>query len=549
MNKELCIGLDFGTLEARAALVDAEGNMLSQSAFAYPNGVMTRRLPGGTPLEADFALQHPADYIAALEAMIPRLFEAGADPDAVVGIGVDFTQCTMMPVDENGTPLCLCAGFEENPHAYAKLWKHHAAQPQAQRLTEAARRTEEPFLRFCGGTVYAESMFPKVLEIFEKAPEVYGAAAGFVELADWIPRYLTGTSDGSQSIAGCAALWSPTRGYPSSAFLESVAPGFGGAAGKLPQRLAPVGTAVGRLSGRAAMRLGLSEGIPVAAGLGDCQAAFLGAGLAEPGVMLSVMGTSSCDLLVSREERTPSGVYGVAYGSMVPGLYGYEAGQACMGDLFGWFAQNWVPPDYSEKAEAAGVSIFDYLNTLAEKIEATDTGLLALDWWNGNRSILLDTDLSGLVLGLTMNTRCEEIYLALAQALCFGKRRIVEHLRESGLEINRLRVTGSVAVKNPFFMQLLADTLEMPVELSTAENGSCLGSAIYAALAAGCFKSPAQAARSMGGGVERVYRPREHGRARRRELYEAYWELHDYFGKTNPVMKRLKALREGRNAH
>lgn len=550
MGSKLSIGLDFGTAEARAMLVDMRGKVVASAAFSYPHGVMTKALPDGTALDAGFALQHPQDYLDALDTLIPALFTGDASSSDVIGIGVDFTQCTMMPVNKDGLPLCFLQEFQSDPYAYVKLWKHHAAQLQAQRLTETALRRKEQLLCFCGGTVYAESMFPKILETFEKSPAVYCAAFRFIELADWIPHVLTGSWKGSRSIAGCAALWNPETGYPSSAFLEETAEGFGQAANqKLPKDLVPVGTEVGKVSAEMAVRLGIPVGIPVAAGLGDCQSAFVGAGLNEPGVMLSVMGTSSCDMLVSKKKYTPSGVYGVSYDSILPSLFGYEAGQANMGDLFRWFAENWVPPAYYKEAAAKGINIFDHLNGLAVQMKPGQTGLLALDWWSGNRSILLDTNLSGLLLGMTMETRCEQVYRALAEALCFGKRRIVEHLRESGIAVERLCATGSVAVKNPFFMQLLADILSMPVEISGTDNGSCLGSAVYGALAAGKerggYGNAADAVRQMGGKIQKIYLPDAVSHMRYEPLYQEYRTLHDYFGQTNPVMKHLKTVLEG----
>ena len=542
------IGLDFGTAEARAQLMDMEGNLLAASAFSYPHGVMTRQLPDGTPLPDAAALQHPLDYMEAVDALIPALFRDGADPADVIGIGVDFTQCTMMPVDAAGTPLCLDPRFAAEPYAYAKLWRHHACQPQADRLTEVARQRQEPFLAWCGGMVYAESMFPKILETYDTAPAVYEAADTFQELADWLPRYLTGTSRRSRSIAGCAALWDPEKGYPSAAYLEAVRPGFSSALEKLRGELVPVGSPVGFLSAEMARRLGLPAGIPVAAGLGDCQAAFLGAGLSRPGTMLSVMGTSSCDMLVSATREPVPGMYGISADSMVPGLYGYEAGQATMGDLFRWFAENWVPAGYQAAADAAGQSIFDALNERTAHRAPGAGGLLALDWWSGNRSVLLDTDLSGMILGMTADTRCEDVYQALVEALSFGKRRIVEQLRQYGIPLETLRVTGGVAEKNPYLMQTFADVMGMSVEVSAAGNGSCTGSCIYGALAAGGsaggYDDPARAAGQMGGGVRRVYVPDPERHDAFETLYGLYKELHDYFGRENPVMKRLRSFRK-----
>ncbi len=544
------IGIDFGTEEARAMLVDMDGNIIRNAGFQYPHGVMTEYLPDGTRLGPGFALQHPRDYTEALEHLMRELFAGSWElAERVIGIGVDFTQCTMMPVDEKGMPLCFHEEFRSNPYAYVKLWKHHGAQRQAEKLTVTARKREEAFLSFCGGEIYAETMFPKMLETLEQAPKVYHRAEKFVELADWIPFWLTGSGKRSKSIAGCAALWNPSDGYPSGEYLEEAAAGFGSAAEKkLTGELVDVGAPVGYLTAKRARQYGLPAGIPVAAGLGDCQAAFVGAGLSEEGVLLSVMGTSSCDMLVYPQGIGIPGLYGVSADSMLPGMYGYEAGQATMGDLFGWFVKNWVPGDYMRKAEESGINIFDYLNGLAEAAGPLQSGLLALDWWNGNRSVLLDTDLSGMILGMHMGTRCEDVYRALAEALAFGKRRIIEQFKQYGIQVTKMYATGGVASKNPFLMQVFSDIMGIPVLISGVENGSCVGSAIYGASAAGKksggYDSLKEAAEAMGGKVSRVHMPEKRYRTHYDILYEEYRKLYHYFGRENQIMKRLKKQTE-----
>ena len=543
------IGIDFGTQEARAMLVGMDGSCVRSADFSYPHGVMSECLPDGTRLGAGFALQHPQDYIEALDFLMADLFRN--DPklaEQVIGIGIDFTQCTMMPVDEEGIPLCFREELKNEPYAYVKLWKHHGAQQQARRLTETARKRKETFLAYCGGEIYAETMFPKMLETFERAPKVYRRADRFIELADWIPFWLTGSKKRSKSIAGCAALWNPSTGYPSKACLEETAAGFGTAAEKLAGELADVGTPVGYLTQKRAAQYGLPAGIPVAAGLGDCQAAFVGAGLSEEGILLSVMGTSSCDMLVDRRRIGLPGLYGVSADSMIPGMYGYEAGQATMGDLLGWFVNNQVPESYTQKAKEAGMSVFDYLNGLAEAIKPWENGLLALDWWNGNRSVLLDTDLSGMVLGMRMDTRCENIYRALSEALAFGKRRIVEQFETYGIKVKKMYATGGVASKNTFLMQVFSDIMGIPVWISEAENGSCTGSAVYGAVAAGAgaggYDGLKEAAEAMVGHISRVYMPEERYRQHYDALYKEYKTLYQYFGRENQIMKRLKRQAE-----
>lgn len=544
------IGIDFGTQEARAMLVDMNGTCVKDVAFRYPHGVMSEQLPDGTLLRPGFALQHPQDYIDAIHTMLNCLLQEFPEKmKQVIGIGVDFTQCTMMPVDRTGQPLCFREEYKSEPYAYAKLWKHHGAQKQAEHMTKVAKDRKEAFLEYYGNQIYAEGMFPKILETYESQNEVYKEADQFIELADWIPFYLTGSQKRSQSIAGCAALWNPQNGYPDQEYFEAVASGFGKVTEKLTLDLVPVGTPVGYLKETFVKEFGFSSSIPVAAGLGDCQAAFVGCGLAEEHILLSVMGTSSCDMLIDKKGVGIPGLYGVSSGSMIPDFYGYEAGQATMGDLFAWFSKNWIPEKYKNEAEKQKVSVLDYLNGLAEQYEPGQTGLLALDWWNGNRSVLLDTDLSGLILGLDMNTRCEEVYRTLIEALAFGKRRIVEQFQKYRIEVDKLYATGGVANKNPFLMQLFSDVIGIPVYISAAENGSCLGSAIYGATVAGTeaggYDSLEEAAAKMGGEVNKIYRPREEYREAYNKLYEEYKILHDYFGIQNTVMKSLKNSKRG----
>lgn len=543
------IGIDFGTEEARAMLVDMEGNCHTESSFRYPHGVMTSETNPQLISHKDYALQDPKDYIDALDYMFSDLKERDEEAfSKVVGIGIDFTQCTMVAVDSDWVPLCFQKRFSEEPMAYVKLWKHHGAWTQAQKLTAGIKRIKPEILDCCGGEIYAETMFPKMLETFEKAPLVYKEAAAFVELADWTAFYLTGEKNRSVSIAGCAALWNPKDGYPSEEVLEAVEKGFGKAADeKLKGNLIPVGKAFGRLRPEKAERFGLKAGIPVAAGLGDCQAGFIGAGLHEEKTMLSVMGTSSCDMIIDRKGIGIPGMYGVSFGSIFPDKYGYEAGQATMGDLFKWFSENCVPQSYFDEAEKRGETIFDYLNLLAESREPGDSGLLALDWWNGNRSVLLDTDLSGLILGLTMTTRCEDIYIALTEALAFGKRRIIEQFESYGINIKKIYATGGVANKNPYLMQKTADISGIPIYVSRAENGSCTGSAIYGALAAGKknggYDDINEAAEKMGSKPDKIYVPNQGVKGIYDEIYREYKNLYEYFGTVNHVMKRLKRMK------
>lgn len=541
------IGLDFGTLEARGMLVNQNGRIVKEASYPYPHGVISGELPDGTKISGDLTLQDPRDYIKALHKIFSYLFDN--DPGAaerVIGIGIDFTQCTMMPIDKDGTPLCLLDTFKCNPYAYAKLWKHHGAGKQSERMTEIAGELGEEFLGWYGGTIYAESMFPKILETYEKCPEVYHAAGGFTELADWMTFYLTGSKKRSESIAGCAALWNPQNGYPSGGYLEACSPGFGNVIKeKMDAELVKVGETAGYLKKNICEKYGFKEKIPVAAGIGDCQAGFIGVGLCEENILLSVSGTSSCDMLVDHRGIKIPGMYGVSCGSILPDYFGYEAGQATMGDLYDWFLKNCVTESYFKEADNRKISIFDYFNILVQDYHPDQTGLLVLDWWNGNRSVLLDTDLSGMILGMDMHTRCEDIYYALSEALAFGKRRIIEQFEAYDISIKKLYMTGGAANKNPFLMQLFADTTGLEVVIPNTENGSCRGSALYGMISARYYNSFQQTVKKMQPGISKIYVPNREYENIIDARYDMYCEMYQYFGRENKIMHVLKERKRG----
>lgn len=540
------IGLDYGSEEVRAVLCDMQGHVIAKAGFLYPHGVITNRLPDGTPIGAEYVLHDPRDYVEGLHYLMRELFQGREElRKCVKGIGLDITECTMVPLDKAGEPLCFSKEYESDPDAYIKLWKHHGAQEQADRLTEVAKERNEAFLPYYGERIFCETMFPKMLEIYEKARHIYDAADAFVEMADWLTFYLTGSKTCGMGNAGCTMLFSKEEGYPSANYLENVSAGFSGVVEKLSDDLVPVGTSVGTLKKELCEAFGLPENVRVAPGMGDCQAAIAGAGVYEAGKLLCVMGTSSCDLMVYPEKKPIPGLYGIASDNIIPGMVGYEAGQSTFGDLFKWFKNHWIPQSYTEASVKRGETVFDYLNSLIADRDPSQIDILALDWWNGNRSVLLDSDLSGMVVGMHAGTSCEDIYLALMEALAFGKRRIVEQFKNAGIEVDRLYATGGVPTKNPPFMQILADVCDMPVHVLEEENCSCLGSAVYGAFAGagGMFPTLQDAIRAIGSRVNRIYEPRAQYTAGLMELYEDYKRLHDYFGLENKVMRRLRDRR------
>ncbi len=543
-NKTYTIGIDFGTLSARAGLVDtAKGHILGFQEFVYPHGVMDERLPDGQPLPADWALQDPRDYWQALAETIPALLRAcGIEKEAVVGLALDFTSCTQLPVDVQGNPLCQKEGFRTNPHSYVKLWKHHAPQKYAERINQLAQERQESWLPRYGGRTSSEWAFSKMLETYSQAPSVFEAAHQFLEAGDWLVQRLTGKTQGSGVMAGYKALWSREEGYPSPDFLEAVQPGFSRALDKLPHTLLPVGSPAGHLTPEAAAHCGLTTQVVVASALIDAHTAMAAVGKPEDGRLLMILGTSNCHILLSHKEIPVQGICGYMKEGVAPGFYAYEAGQPCTGDGLDWFLHNLVGRVTQEKAQVQGKDLHTYLGELARQKPPGQSHLLALDWWNGNRSILSDSDLSGVLVGMTLQTKEEDIYRALVEANAYGARKILETLEEAGLPVEQVIATGGIAHKDPFSMQIYADVLNRPVGLATTTQGSVLGAAIYGAVAAGVYPDFETGAKAMGGYVPAVFHPRKKESTIYNTLYQAYLELHQYFGKTSPLMHKLKSL-------
>ncbi|MGW4489809.1 ribulokinase [Amycolatopsis sp. NPDC004368] len=540
------IGVDFGTLSGRAVVVRvSDGAELGTAVYEYPHGVLDRTLPvTGAPLPPDWALQVPADYVGVLRNAVPAaLRAAGADPADVVGLGTDFTACTVVPTTVDGTPLCELPEFEREPHAYVKLWRHHAAQPQADRINELARARDEKWLPRYGGLISSEWEFAKALQVLEEAPAVYAAMAHWVELADWIVWQLTGTYVRNACTAGYKGILQDGE-YPSADFLAELNPGFADfVTGKLDRPLGRLGDRAGSLTAEAAAWTGLPEGIAVAVGNVDAHVTAPAAGAVEPGRMVAIMGTSTCHVLNAEELREVPGMCGVVDGGIVAGLWGYEAGQSGVGDIFGWFVDHGVPPSYHEAARRSGVTLHEHLTELAAYQEIGAHGLLALDWHSGNRSVLVDHELSGVVVGQTLTTRAEDTYRALLEATAFGTRTIIEAFRRSGVPVTELIVAGGL-IRNAFLMQLYADVVNLPLSVIGSAQGPALGSAIHAAVAAGAHPDITAAARAMGSVRRGVYQPVPENVAAYDRLYADYRELHDHFGRGgSDVLHRLAARR------
>jgi L-ribulokinase len=526
MKPPLSLGLDFGTESVRAVLVDLRGREYASAVAKYPHGQITESLPGSKKkLPPHYALQHPPDWIeSAARAVRAALRQAKTDGRAVLGIGVDFTSCTMLPSKRDGTPLCLDAKFSAEPLAWPKLWKHHGAQAQTDRINAVARKRGEAFLGRYGGIIGLEWFFPKMLETLERAPRAYDAAEVWLEAGDWLVWQLVGGPAESLPRSTCQAgykgMWSASEGYPSEDFLRAVHPKFAHVVtDKMPGRLLAPGVAAGGLCAPLARKLGLREGTPVSAAIIDAHAGVPGAGAAEPGTLVMVMGTSSCHMLNSEMERSVPGVAGVVRDGILPGFFGYETGQAAVGDAFDWLRRLTGQRDFSTLGREA-----------AAMLPRAD-GVVCVDWFNGCRTPLMDGSLKGAFAGLALHHRPAHLYRALLEASACGLRWIVERLREGGVPVKKFVATGGLPHHNPLVVQVYADVLGETISVHPSKQGPALGAAILGALAAGAFASPRQAIRAMAtprAGTSPIYRPTRTHRAAYTSLYREYRRLGDF---------------------
>ena len=544
------MGIDYGTLSGRALVVRVgDGAELGTGVYEYPHAVIDRKLPeSSTSLPGDWALQHPADWIGVLTHAVPDAIAAsGIDPHRIVGIATDFTASTVLPTDASGTPLCTLAQFTARPHAWPKLWKHHAAQPHADRINALAHERAEPWIARYGGRISSEWQFAKALQVLEEDPEVYAATARWIEAADWIVWQLTGVETRNACTAGYKGIYQDGH-YPSRQYLAALNPDFADFADtRLAHPLSELGSPAGTLTAQAAAWTGLPEGIVVATGNVDAHVSAPAAGAVGSGQMLAVMGTSTCHVMPADVLADVPGMCGVVDGGIIAGKYGYEAGQSGVGDIFAWWVANAVPQSYQDAARAGGRSIHQYLSDLGDGTPVGAHGLLALDWMNGNRSILVDAELSGVIVGLTLATRAEEVYRSLLESTAFGTRRIIDALDEAGVPVVDFVVAGGL-LQNPVLMQMYADVLGRPVSVAGSAQGAALGSAIHAAVAAGAYPDVPTAAKTMGRMVADEYTPDVERHQAYDVLYREYRTLHDYFGRDetaggNDVLHRLRARR------
>jgi L-ribulokinase len=535
-NNRFVVGVDFGTLSGRAVVVRvADGEELGSAVHEYADGVLERALPSGEPLPPDWALQNPEDWRDVLRHTVPAaLADSGIDPAWVIGIATDFTACTVLPVTADGTPLCERPALAGRPHAWPKLWKHHAVQPQADRINALAHERGEKWIGRYGGRISSEWEFAKALQVLDEDPEIYGLTERWIEAADWIVWQLCGRETRNTCTAGYKGIFQDGQ-YPSEDYLAALDPRFADfAATRLAHPLSPLGSRVGGLTAEAAAWTGLPEGIAVAAGNVDAHVSAPAAQAVADGKLLAIMGTSTCHVLNGAVLADVPGMCGVVDGGISAGSFGYEAGQSAVGDIFAWWT-------------GLTSQTHDELSRACEEQPVGAHGLLALDWMGGNRSILVDHHLSGVIIGLTLATRPEDVYRALLEATAFGTRVIVEALEAGGVPVTEFIVAGGLK-RNALLMQIYADVLRRPVSVASSEQAPALGSAIHAAVAAGAYPDVRGAAEAMGRVDQDAYLPDADRADAYDELFTEYRTLHDYFSARGPAANAvLHRLRRRRN--
>lgn len=544
------IGLDFGTESCRALLVDmATGEEVAQATYIYKNGVITDELPidANIKLPPEWALQDPEDYLRAISKVIKDVLEqGGAKPQEVVGVGIDFTACTMLPVKSDGTPLCLLKEYRNNPHSWVKLWKHHGAQKEADDINRVAGERKEEFLKYYGGLISSEWMIPKCLQIAREAKEVYDATDLFIDAGDWIVLKLTGKKTRNSCVAGYKGMWIDTLGFPSKDFLRAVDPLIEHIVEeKFITNIVPPGVIAGKIDERGAKLSGLPKGTPVSAATIDAHSGVPGIGVTGEGIMSLILGTSTCHMVLSKKPILFEGFAGMVKDGIIPGFYGYESGQAATGDILAWFVKNFIPPQYAEEAKRKNISLHQLLSEKADNLAPGASGLVVLDWMNGNRSVLMNANLSGLIIGLTLATKPEDIYRAIIEGISFGTKRIIESYASAGINIDELAGCGTLS-RNPLIMQITADITGLPIKAGASEQAVALGAAIFGALVAGKqyggFDTVEEAVAKIVRPPIAVYKPKVEGIKIYQQLYKEYLKLHDQFGLQEEMMIRLRRL-------
>jgi len=547
-SEKYTIGIDYGSLSARAVLMRvSDGMVVASCVYEYPNAVLSDKLPSGRQLPPDWALQVPSDYREALGVTIPEILKlSGVNPEQVIGLGLDVTSTTMLPTTAEGLPLCELPQYASEPHAYIKMWKHHGAARQAERMQRLAESGNVPWLSRFGGYISAEHYLPKVAQIADEVPELFEDCGRLIEVGDWIVWQLTGKESRGYCAAAFKTYYSLEKGDVDGAFLEKVSPRLFKLHEKLPSNVVMAGDAVGGLSADGARLTGLLEGTPVSAAAVDAHVTAIGSKTTEAGAVLLIIGTSTCIIMQGSEYREVRGLNGVVPDGITSGMNAYEGGQAAVGDLFAWFCKNMVPQDYFDEAAERDMDIQQYLSRKASEKRPGESGLVALDWINGVRSVLMDFELSSLICGITLETRPEDIYRAFIEATAFGAWKTVKAIIESGVKVERIYASGGIPLKNELLMQIYADVFGMDIHVVEEPYSASLGSAILGLAASengGGFENVAALCEGYRREAKLIYRPVEKNTEVYRQLFEIYDELYEQYGKYNDTMKKLRSLK------
>ena len=539
MSKKYSIGLDFGTLSARAVIADVTDGktMPYESVFEYPHAII--QSINGEPLPSGYALQHPQDYVDALEFLIPDLLKNNnIDKNSVIGIGIDFTDCTVFPINEDLIPLCCLEEYKCEPHAYAKLWKHHTKEKYAKAIEAAALAYDSSILSVTGGKMTSEFLIPKLYEIFCEAPRVYANTYKFILAGDYIASLLIGKKAIHSKAYSAKQHYNDTQ-FPSKEFFASIDPAFKDVyEEKTVTKLSSVELPVGTLCREWAEKTGLSESVSIAAPILDAHSAICASGIASGRIVLT-LGTSAVVETLTNKATNIDGVLATSYESVAKECYTIEAGLAAMGDLFDWFVKSCVSESYHQKAKNAEMNIHQYLRSRAKSQEVGAHKLIALDWFNGSRSIVLNNDLSGVIVGLRLSTKPEDIYRALIESTAFGIRRIFDCFRSQGIKIESVSATGGIALKDPMLMQIYASVLNIPIDCLASTQATALGSAIYGAVAGGAYSSVKEASQAMHSPTLRTYQPIKKDNEKYEKIYAHYLDLCEYFQRKSDLMSFL----------
>lgn len=542
------IGLDFGALSGRAVLYDVEnGNTIEASTYDYRHSLMQKFLPDGTKVPYKFSLQHPQDYIDTMVITIKDITE-NISVDDIIGIGIDFSASTTLPVNSEGTPMCFFTDFQSEPNAYAKSWNHHSSKKYAIKMTELAQKKYPDIINRYGGSIASAWLFPKLWELIEQAPDLYEEMSYYIEAGDWIVWQLTGKQVRSTAFAGFKGMWNSKDGYPSKDFLNELNPKLAEAVEtKLNAPIKPIYSLAGKLTKATAKMLGLKAGTCVAIANADNQAVIPAVKAIKNNQLVATMGTNVSYMINSNIEMFLNGISGVCKDSLLPNKYGYIAGPNPLGENFAWFMTNAIPPDYHQEAKSQNRNLHSYLAQLMMKLKPGESGIIAFDWFKGNRAIRSDFDLSAMFFGITSNTKTEEIYRALIESSCFSAKKVIELLRENHFEIDEMYCVGALPEKNPFIMQLYADILNMPIKISGCDQSPALGSAIIAAFVAGSknggYDSFEEACEKMGKIKDRIYTPITENVEIYETLYDIYCELYDILAiENNNVLHKLRKI-------